>query len=171
MSKKIKIIFLIIFTISLFAFSASPILAEESWVENILGQPLIPISCTQSQNFDVKQCGLNEMLQTIINFSKLILALTGSAALLMFTYGGVMFILAAGNEERAKKGIAAISAAAIGIAIVLGAWLIVNFVILALTKGEIGGEAKIFKNIPWYKEPGKQEIMPEVTSEFDFESF
>lgn len=84
-------------------------------------------------------CGLTEAFQVIINFSNLILALTGSAALLMFTIGGVMFIISSGNQEQVQKGKAAIQAAVIGIVIVLGAWLLVNTIIGALTRGEVGG--------------------------------
>ncbi|NUM25903.1 MAG: hypothetical protein HUU49_04825 [Candidatus Buchananbacteria bacterium] len=146
--KKIIIIFLLaILGLTL----GSPALAQENkkpWVEEILGGPLIPSGCTESQanagSSQVTKCGLNEMLQVGINFSKILLALTGSAALLMFVYGGAMFIMAAGKQEMVQKGKAAMTAAVIGIVIILGAYLIVNFTILALTKGEVGGNATIF---------------------------
>ena len=47
-----------------------------------------------------------------------------------------------------QKGKAAIQAAAIGIIIILSAWLIVNFTINAVTRGEIGGQANIFDERP-----------------------
>ncbi len=150
MNKKIKIYFLVSVMLSGLSL-ASPALADD-WVEDILGEPLIPEDCTKSRTNDdaaeeqVDKCGLNEILETVVNFSKLLLALTGSAALLMFTYGGAIFILAAGKQEWIQKGKAAMTAAAIGIIIILGAYLVVNFTILALTSGEVGGDATIFGN-------------------------
>lgn len=100
---------------------------------------IVPCSCLDS--FTDQQgspCGLNEVFQTIINVSKIILGLTGSAALLMFTYGGVMFIISTGNAERIQKAKQILVAAAVGIVIIFSAWIIVNFVISALTGGEVG---------------------------------
>lgn len=118
---------------------------DKSWVESILGRPFIPKECTQSgtpQN--VNACGLDAALQIIINSSKLIVAFAGSAALLMFVYGGTLWIIAAGSPEKIEKGKTAMASAVIGIAIILGAWLIVNFSILAITGGKIGETGKIF---------------------------
>jgi len=93
-------------------------------------------------------CGLNQMLQTVINVSQLIFAFTGSAALLMFTYGGILFIIAAGSQERVQKAKQTLSAAVIGIAIILGAWMIINFTIIALTGCGINSKAKLFTSCP-----------------------
>src|SRR3989344_8606264 len=114
------------------------------WMKNIGIEcgTLIPDVCIDSEINTV--CGLNEMLQTVINVSQLIFAFTGSAALLMFTYGGIMFIIAAGSQERVQKARQALSAAVIGIAIILGSWLIINFTIIALTGCEINSKAKLF---------------------------
>ena len=142
-----KILILVLITISFLV--VTPVLA--GWVEDIIGGPLIPEGCTKDRTSDstsqVEECGLKQMLQVVINFSKILLALTGSAALLMFIYGGALFIVAAGKQEMIQKGKAAMSAAAIGIVIMLGAYLIVNFIILALTNGEVGGQATIFEGI------------------------
>ncbi len=98
------------------------------------------------------QCGLAQMYQTIVNFTQVLLALTGSAALLMFTYGGVQWILSAGNQERVQKGRAAMEAAAIGIAIILGAWVMVNFIIWALSGGQNINTVTIFGR-EWFGQP------------------
>lgn len=115
---------------------------------------LIPKACTDSQaGKDVNDCGLTEALQTVINFSQLLLALTGSAALLVFIYGGLMWILAAGKAEMIDKGRQALVAAVVGMVIVLSSWLIVNSTINALSNGKVGTTpAKIFESI-WSQEP------------------
>lgn len=130
----------------------TPAVAAETWIEAIIGQPLIPKNCTDPQT-EVDSCTLNDAFQVIVNLSTLIVAMTGTAALLMFTYGGVMWIIAAGSQERVQKGTAAIQAAVIGIVIVLGAWLVVNFTINALTGGQVGSKAKIFTTVDWSRTP------------------
>jgi hypothetical protein len=158
MAKKIKFITLLIslsltwFTLTSQVLAAGCDIQGSVWLSN-LGIPnglLIPCECLSSNVELQNNCmSLDVFLQTLVNFSNLILALTGSGALLMFTYGGLMFILAAGKQEWVQKGKAALGAAAIGLAIILGAWLVVNFTILALTQGKIGSTAQIFANTQW----------------------
>jgi hypothetical protein len=155
MHNSLKIILLILMVSSFFFSLTTPVFAVDI-VEEIIGEPLIPEACTNSSavkdNPDPNICGLSQMLQVVVNVSALIVAMTGSAALLMFTIGGLMFIIAAGNQERVQKGKAIIQAAVIGMVLVLGAWMIVNAVILALTNGEVGTKANIFGN-PAFEEP------------------
>jgi len=143
----------LLFTITLVA----PALAadDKNWIESILGKgnPFIPEACTGDQSkTNVNDCGLDAVLQVIVNSSKLIVAFAGSAALLMFIYGGTLWIIAAGSPEKIEKGKTAMASAVIGIAIILGAWLIVNFSILAITGGKIGEPGKIFDR-NWFSPP------------------
>lgn len=88
--------------------------------------PLIPPACTGSgATTDV--CGLPELLQVGINLARIILALSGSLALLMFIYGGFMWLTAAGSSERVDKGKKILLGAVIGLIIIFGAVTIVNF--------------------------------------------
>jgi hypothetical protein len=109
---------------------------------------IVPTDCAtagQGTNKDVMAaCGLNAMFQTIINVTDIILALTGSAALLMFTYAGLTFIIAAGSQEKISKAKEVLEAAVIGIAIILLGWTMVHLTIITITGGEIGSSAKIF---------------------------
>ena len=168
MAKKIKILFLTILILNFLVFSVSPVLAA-SWLEGIVpGDELIPTACTKkiAPGETQEGCGLTQIFQTIINFSQVILALTGTAALLMFTYGGVLWILAAGKQEMIQQGKSAIVAAAVGLAIVLGAWTIVHFTIVALTGGDVSRPATTF-NQSWFQEqrvsPGTQQ--PDIPSD------
>ena len=137
------------------------------WLEDIGIQNglLVPVECLCSGNSSTplppgsvgppapagrSSCDLNSMLQALINVTTLIVGTTGSVALLMFGYGGVMFIIAAGNQERVTKAKQILGAAAIGIVIIFTAWVVTNFVILALTKGEVGSKATIFGQ-DWFK--------------------
>ena len=112
---------------------------------------LIPLECI-SDDEPGTPCNLNSVFQTIVNITQLILAMTGSLALLMFIYGGAMFILAAGAQERIQKAKQVLVTASVGVAIVFSAWLIVNIVIGAVTNGEIHSPATIFNNF-WFNQP------------------
>ncbi|PLX26578.1 hypothetical protein C0581_04060 [Candidatus Parcubacteria bacterium] len=63
------------------------------------------------------------------NVIKVVTGLMGSAALLVFIYGGVMWILSGGNQERIKKGQQAMIWAAIGIVVVFSSYAIITLVI------------------------------------------
>lgn len=71
----------------------------------------------------------------------------GSAALIMFVYGGVMFMISAGHSDRVNKGKTILSNATVGMIILFTSWIIINFLVLTLTggKGDIGKNAKIFQ--------------------------
>jgi len=64
---------------------------------------------------------------------KAFLGVIGALAILVIIYGGVLYITAAGNEENLKKAKAAVTGAAIGLAVALLAYVIVDFVIKVLS--------------------------------------
>ncbi|MBU4512422.1 pilin [Patescibacteria group bacterium] len=76
---------------------------------------------------DTGDCSLNDFLQVFINASQWILGVVGSVALLMFVVGGVMWIFSGGNEQRITRGKQIIMGTVIGIALVLGGWLMISF--------------------------------------------
>lgn len=75
--------------------------------------------------------------QTIIgNIIKAVLGIVGSLALVMFVFGGFMWITSAGNDEKIKKGKDMIMWASFGLAVIFASYALVNFVIKALTGTE-----------------------------------
>jgi Type IV secretion system pilin len=72
-------------------------------------------------------CGLNDMLQLGVNIANWILGIVGAVALLFFVYGGFVFILSAGNEEKVKEGKTILMNAIIGLVIVFASYLIIQF--------------------------------------------
>lgn len=153
MNKKIILTASLIFAIF---FISTPVFAAESnaflSAIGVSGGRLIPLKCTDTgaSSGNVNDCGLNEIMQTVVNFTQLLLGLTGSLALLAFLYGGVLWIISAGKSEMVEKGKQAITAAVIGLVIMLTSWLIVNTTIAALTKGQVGATAQIF-NQNWFQ--------------------
>ncbi len=93
--------------------------------------PLIPAACTRGAA-TTEECGLRELVQVGINFARIILALSGSLALIMFIFGGFTWLTAAGSSERVDKGKKILIGAVIGLIIIFGAVTIINFAEKAL---------------------------------------
>src|SRR3989339_56701 len=74
-----------------------------------------------------------------INIANYLFGIIGALALLMFIYGGILFIISEGNPERVKKGTDAMLAAIIGIIVVFSAYLLVGFLSEAVGVGSLGG--------------------------------
>lgn len=100
---------------------------------------LIPEACTRSGS---GSCGLPELVQVGINLARIILAMSGSLALLMFIYGGFKWLTAAGSAERVDEGKKILTGAVIGLIIIFGAATIINFASNALTGTQSGQQAK-----------------------------
>lgn len=62
-----------------------------------------------------------------------VLGIVGSLALVMFIYGGILWMLSAGNAEQVKKGKETLIWAAIGIIVIFSAYALVKLVLTAIT--------------------------------------
>jgi cytochrome bd-type quinol oxidase subunit 2 len=88
----------------------------------------------QATSFSVEsvgsQIGLGDadLRQTVINILQLVLGLLSLIAVVMIIIGGFTWLTAGGNEDKVDKAKKIISAAVIGLIIVLLAWAIVIFV-------------------------------------------
>lgn len=94
---------------------------------------LLPPCATTSVPEKAGNCGITDLLSVFINFGELLLAVTGSVALVFFVWGGFQMILSAGNKDKIQKGKDTIVRATIGIFIIFFSGLIVRFTGEALT--------------------------------------
>ncbi|MBN1778859.1 MAG: hypothetical protein JW816_01405 [Candidatus Buchananbacteria bacterium] len=69
------------------------------------------------------------------NIIKAILGLVGSLALLMFIYGGFLWVVAGGNEEKVSQGKKIIIWTTAGLALIFFSYTLVNFVVNAIVTG------------------------------------
>ena len=76
---------------------------------------------------------LDCVLQFGANIANIILALTGSIALLMFVIGGFFMLASGGNEEMVKKGKDWIKNAVIGLIVILLSGMVLSFGISQIT--------------------------------------
>ena len=72
-------------------------------------------------------------MQIFVNISTGILGIIGSVVLLMFVYGGFVWITSEGDPGRVNQGKQTVVNAVIGLALVLGAYAIMTFAIAAVT--------------------------------------
>ncbi len=77
-------------------------------------------------------CSLSQVTQLAVNFIILILGMSGSVALVMFVYGGFNWVFAQGRPEYIQTGKDTMKHAIIGLAIIFGAYAIINFLIATL---------------------------------------
>ena len=80
---------------------------------------------------DATYCGnyeVNDFISLAINISKWILGMVGSLSLIMFIYGGVLFLVSTGSTEKISKAKNILVAAVVGLIIVFTSYLIIKFV-------------------------------------------
>ena len=84
---------------------------------------------------DEGECTLADILQVFVNIGSFILAISGSVILLIFTYGGFLWITARGEPKWIDKGKEAMVGAVIGLFIILAAYAGVNLMVGILKNG------------------------------------
>lgn len=78
--------------------------------------------------------GTNSVPVLIGRVINAILGVVGSVALIMFIYGGITWMTAAGNQQNVEKGKNILMWAALGLAVIFLSYALVTFVIEAITK-------------------------------------
>lgn len=109
--------------------------AKFALVAGSLAAVAMPIVAhAQATSFSIEsvgsQIGLGnaDLKTTVLNIIRLLLGLMTLIAVVLIIYGGFTWLTAAGNEERVEKAKQIITAAVIGLIIILLAWAIVIFV-------------------------------------------
>lgn len=91
-------------------------------------------------------CGnyqIDDFLVLAVNISRWILGIVGSLTLLMFIYGGVMFMISSGSSESISKAKKIITAAVIGLLIVFASFMIIKTVLLSMGINWDGKQMKV----------------------------
>lgn len=89
-------------------------------------------------------------LVIVQNAVKMLFGISGSIALLVFIYGGFMWLFSGGEQQRVTAGTDALQASAVGLVILLGSWVLVNFIVITLvTQNTPSATAVLFRGAPW----------------------
>lgn len=75
-----------------------------------------------------ENCTLDDIVSTGANFANLLTSLSAALFFGTFVYGGARYLLSFGRKEWVEAGTKAMRGGAIGMAIVLGAWTLVNYI-------------------------------------------
>jgi hypothetical protein len=93
-----------------------------------------PVASHAQTSFSIEsigsQIGLGnaDLKTTVLNIVRLVLGLMTLIAVVLVIYGGFVWLTAAGNEDNIDKAKKIISAAVIGLIVILLAWAVVIFV-------------------------------------------
>jgi hypothetical protein len=71
-------------------------------------------------------CQPTAVIGNVIN---IVLGLVGSLALIMFVYGGLIWITSAGNKERITTGRNTLVWAALGLVVIFSSYTVINFIL------------------------------------------
>ena len=118
-------------------------------VNAVLANGILPGDATKAKTGDYT---LNDFVKLFVNVAKWILGISGSLALLAFIYGGVMFLVSGGNNERVARAKQIIIGAVIGLIIVLTSFIIIGFIFTAF---KIPG-AKNWATSSWFNKQNPQ---------------
>ena len=121
MKKNILILFILLFTVFL---SFDIVLAAEG---DQVGDP--PVVLKNPLGNEPADTDVNLLIANII---KVVLGVVGSVALLMFVYGGFIWMIASGNNERVEKGKNILIWATIGLIVIFASYAMVEFIIKAI---------------------------------------
>jgi len=72
-------------------------------------------------------CNVCDAIGVGINITKIMLGTLGSAALLVFVYGGFLMLASRGHSDQVQKGKDALINAVKGVIIVLASWMLINY--------------------------------------------
>lgn len=99
-----------------------------------LAMPVIGHAAAPVTSFSIESIGASlglgeaDLKTTVLNIIRLLLGLMTLIAVTLIIYGGFVWLTAAGNEDNIEKAKRIISAAVVGLIIILLAWAIVIFV-------------------------------------------
>ncbi len=109
--------------------------------EVITPQAGAPLTLQRFLSADVKECmrtgncTLDDIVSTGAAFANLLTELSAAIFFATFVYGGAMYLLSFGDSHRVDTGKSAMTGAAIGMAIVLGAWVLVRTLVRVILSG------------------------------------
>lgn len=117
---------------ALFFINTQTLLAQNNNGQEQEGSQVSTIVDTKHAGYAKGNYSINDLMGVVIRVSKYILGIVGALTLLIFVYGGIMFLISAGNQESVKKAKDILTAAIVGLVIVFASFLIIKFVLSAL---------------------------------------
>ncbi|OGL67009.1 hypothetical protein A2856_00785 [Candidatus Uhrbacteria bacterium RIFCSPHIGHO2_01_FULL_63_20] len=92
---------------------------------------LIPLAASAQRTLQ-NPLGSADLRIVIGNVIRVVIGFSGVLALASFIWGGILFLTAAGNEERVKKGKNTLIWASIGLVVLFTSYTLVNTIVSSL---------------------------------------
>lgn len=124
--KKIVLLLLVFF---LFMVNFSFVAAYNDTEDNPTGETKVPAPTSVTMTSPIKETDANKYIGGVINKA---LGVVGSIGLALFTYGGFVWMLAAGNSEKVSQAKSILAWTAIGMVIIFIAYALVSFIIVGV---------------------------------------
>lgn len=125
------------------SLTVSPVLADG--IPLTEGWSIVPSECAKGRPC-LSLCDLAHTGQHII---QLLIALAIPIATIVILAGSFMIMTSGGSETRFAAGKNAITLAVIGVAVVFGAWIVINTIFVALARGGAAGTGAPSGVFPW----------------------
>ncbi len=132
----------IMFVFSVFALTIVPDAAATSttgFVPKATGPTTPNCSAPAGSGMDNSTyCGdyaVNDFVVLAVTIAQWILGIVGSLTLIMFVYGGIMFMISAGSSDKIAQAKKIIVASLIGLLIVFSSWMIIRFATSSIGAG------------------------------------
>ena len=78
--------------------------------------------------------GTTDIREVIAQVIQAVLGIIGAVALVMFIYGGFMWLTAGGKSDRIQKGKDILIWSVIGLVVIFGSYALVNFILRAISQ-------------------------------------
>lgn len=133
--------------IPLFAFALLVIPSFAFAADASFFGPIVPTECSgKDVGGTICPCSFAAVLETVRHVINIVISLAIAIATVLLAWAGISFMINGTNEEKRKAARGMVMNVIIGIVIVLGAWLIVDFVMKTLYSG-MDGNAGLYG--PW----------------------
>jgi heme/copper-type cytochrome/quinol oxidase subunit 2 len=109
------------------SFAATPVLAND------------PFGFDYADNLGLSNTDVQDPRDMAVNIVQFFMTFLGIIAVVIILYGGFLWMTAAGNEDKVATAKKVIIAGAIGLAVIIAAYVIVNFVITTTNSIIING--------------------------------
>lgn len=134
--------FIILIPLALLVFSPVGVVFAQSAVVEVPdpvevkeeGWTLVPAECLGDRAVD--DCGFPQVIQLVANVMGLLMVIALSLATLLFSFAGFKYVTAAGNQTQVESAKKIFTNVAIGLAVVFGAYLVVQVVVSTLGVNE-----------------------------------
>jgi cytochrome b subunit of formate dehydrogenase len=137
----LRLFLVAIFGAFLFAAPTASAQTIEEQYQDIQNQGIIFAGICEGEDADCDcrdegKCTLEDILQFVVNIGTFVLGISGSIILLMFFYGGMLWITARGKSEVVQQGKDTMVFATVGLIIIMSAYAGVTLLLSVLKTGE-----------------------------------